>query len=960
MEDDDDRNNGSNTPLSSSDNGDGDDDNSTTIKTRKRKRYGAGLGNLGNTCFMNSTLQCLAHTGPLRSYFLSGEYARDLNKDNPLGTGGELATEFANLLMEMWGTAKPNSSSNNNSSSLYTSKYTSGYRKTAWSTSSASSSAVYPRNFKYTLGKHAEQFMGYNQHDSQELATYLLDALHEDTNRVSKKPYVEKPEQKQGQTDEEAADQAWELHLKREDSRVLESFMGQVKSRVECPTEHCGRVSTTFDPFMYLSVPLPGTTETTIEVTYVSMTPGALSKKLNVTLAKTATIKDLQAKTVELLRESSSDFDVDANDIIIAEVFNHEIYKFYNADEEIGRIKDADIIYAFEVSSVKSIHADQEAHQQREREREQQSTKESDDQEKTLPPSRLKPDVPTLTRLNKDWEIVLASYLTSTTTLPTILNQTRSTHDERLQFHLKMTRFIKHCYSSSECHTAFQTAEKDTDGDSSDGKMSPTSTVVSKFGATAVDDSQSLEEICAMNSMFQNVKSAEDVASLEVCRNKFYQATMNMAKQKKMQNKDGAIIQISIRKPGLLHRSDNANATPMILRIPTSLTVYGLRKILADRFAHVLNFGDHTLPSTISEDSKEEKCSTPSTDEKMMENSVGMLDDCSEALRLLRQVPLTCERKSASSYTSYSKTPTYRKLGSIATADGTSLVAHKETSFCQPRDEDEQEFVVEHVGNRGKVQVHFPTKECFDEMKWQKHEIAKHENSEKSDSISVLDCIRKYCQIEQLEESEMWYCNKCKEHVRAWKQFHLYRTPPILIVHLKRFHYSPITHRRDKIDLLVDFPLKNLDLRNEVMHWNQDGDDEPIYDCYAVSNHFGGLGGGHYTAYALNDEGEWCNFDDSRVTKNVDESEVVSSAAYVLYYRRRDVKVEDEVWTDRPMPSYSAIPSAVSSIASGQMDIEGNDHVGDSGSDMFTTSTPPGSLADVTDAAEDEIMDFEL
>jgi hypothetical protein len=159
---------------------------------------------------------------------------------------------------------------------------------------------------------------------------------------------------------------------------------------------------------------------------------------------------------------------------------------------------------------------------------------------------------------------------------------------------------------------------------------------------------------------------------------------------------------------------------------------------------------------------------------------------------------------------------------------------------------------------------------------------------------------------------------------------------------------------------LVDFPLKNLDLRDEVMHWNQD-EDEPIYDCYAVSNHFGGLGGGHYTAYALNDEGEWSNFDDSRVTKNVDESEVVSSAAYVLYYRRRDVKLEDDLWTDRPMPSYSAISSAVSSLDSRQMDIEGDAHAGDgTESDMFTGSTPPGSLADVTDAVEDEMMDFEI
>lgn len=138
----------------------------------------------------------------------------------------------------------------------------------------------------------------------------------------------------------------------------------------------------------------------------------------------------------------------------------------------------------------------------------------------------------------------------------------------------------------------------------------------------------------------------------------------------------------------------------------------------------------------------------------------------------------------------------------------------------------------------------------------------------------------------------MWYCNQCKGHVRAWKQFHLYRTPPVLIVHLKRFHFSSLSHRRDKIDTLIDFPLKGLDLTREVMYW-EDGE-EPIYDCYAVSNHFGGLGGGHYTAYAQNDDGEWCYFDDSRVTTAVDAKEVVSASAYVLYYRRRDIDFEDE------------------------------------------------------------------
>lgn len=71
----------------------------------------------------------------------------------------------------------------------------------------------------------------------------------------------------------------------------------------------------------------------------------------------------------------------------------------------------------------------------------------------------------------------------------------------------------------------------------------------------------------------------------------------------------------------------------------------------------------------------------------------------------------------------------------------------------------------------------------------------------------------------------------------------------------------------------------------------------PVYDLYAVSNHYGSLNGGHYTAYCKNIDGNWYDFNDSSVSSE-SPSELVSGASYLLFYRRKEDPPKENIIMD--------------------------------------------------------------
>uniref|UniRef100_A0A8C9YY18 Ubiquitin carboxyl-terminal hydrolase n=1 Tax=Sander lucioperca TaxID=283035 RepID=A0A8C9YY18_SANLU len=166
--------------------------NKLTLKWERVYRVGAGLHNLGNTCFLNSTVQCLTYTPPLANYLLSKEHSRACHQ-----SGFCMICIMQNHIIQAFANT---------------------------------GNAIKPVSFIRDLKKIARHFRFGSQEDAHEFLRYTIDAMQ----KACLNGYPKLDRQTQATT------------------LVHQIFGGYLRSRVKCSI--CKSVSDTYDPYLDIAV----------------------------------------------------------------------------------------------------------------------------------------------------------------------------------------------------------------------------------------------------------------------------------------------------------------------------------------------------------------------------------------------------------------------------------------------------------------------------------------------------------------------------------------------------------------------------------------------------------------------------------------------------------------------------------------------------------------------------------
>lgn len=759
-------------------------------------------------------------------------WRKELNPRNPLAHNGEVAKAYAALLKELYGV-----------------NYSSSFA---------------PRNFKNVIGKYGPSFSGYGQQDSQEFLLFLLDGLQEDLNRIHQKPYIEKPDS----TDEmvsnpavlrEMADKCWDIYKARNDSVITDLFAGMYKSTVVCPV--CDKVSIIFDPFNNLTLQLP------IENSWSKLVYffPACARPIQITVDI-----DKNATFLALKEYIAGKVSVVPGKMVITEVYKNKFFKVFDDKQCINdeRITDSDIIVVFELEDIPTNYPAPKKKKMKSR---SLLSYNNSDEEEDLPegdsiladkmlvavfhrlnkggssryPQKQVVGVPqyiVITREEaKDYDTILRKVLNRVATLTTadVLGgeESRSDTDSSIQ---------------QDSDTVLMTTD-DVDS-SSDSKVQATS-VNSEDGMVDISMKEPENEATVVPHVSYSPEPLKFTPLRRLLQpGDFIEPELQTLFEMSFFSGTGMIP-----TGWQTLQDENKNYPAVSSRMSEHRVVKPTFSIRKQLNRHIRSGGSSSTSDEDTDDPLPAVNAMSSMRADEAYNSDGS-DGLPEVEQLLKPQSRGHSRFKKRKPRNRMGLTTYSRKG-------------KRTGVTRGNDEKSPEHAHGPLLRLGEALILDWPSETWDSLfqspnerndsgmrgspTWEYAPVLPDPELDKKRSaranrkkagISLGDCLDEFGKTEILSENDAWFCPRCKEHRRASKKFELWKSPDILVIHLKRF--SVQGRLRDKIDVFVDFPIEGLDLSSRVAI--QEEGKSPIYDLFAVDNHYGGLGGGHYTAYAQN------------------------------------------------------------------------------------------------------------
>ncbi|KAF2400684.1 UCH-domain-containing protein [Trichodelitschia bisporula] len=842
-------------------------------RAQGRSRGSVGLSNLGNTCYMNSALQCIRACEELTTYFLETCWKQELNSSNPLGHNGAIARAYAGLI-----------------ESLYSPNLTS----------------FAPRNFKAQLGRYAPMFSGYGQQDSQEFMSFLVDGLHEDLNRIIKKPYSENPESDDKTVhDPEAIRELGEKYRAnyraRNDSVVMDLMNGFYKNTMVCPA--CDKVSITFDPFSLLTLQLPIDQPWSHKFTFIPLQGRPV--EIEVEIDKNSSVqnlKDFVASRIPGLNSAK---------LAVVELFSNKFYRAFEDRMSIAecQIQNRDDMVVYELEDPLSSY--QTLPKKKTKKYKSMLTLEAPSSDEEMPDHETGPGkflVSVFNRIPK--QNMSGNQLTLWPTLISLTHEEAQDYDEILRKVLARVAVMTTRDILNEDSTRFSGFSPRPDAETDDESYTTTSADTT-VKANSVEGEDGLVDI----TMRDDAPSSPRSRRPSILRPGAYIPPEHRRLFEMKYFTAGSDVIPS----GWNYIDSGRNHPPIRSRIP--------KEVPASPESAPSSPGSPTS-AEVESDADDDEYTPAASQRDPVKTSYSVNPPDSED-ELFSAKPGSGNGKR--------KNKTYGKKGAKgkpkikgrgkhahvhhntrpqrAAATGHATAAASESSdtdgiLLRPGeaiilDWDPEAFDALFNGSPSDEIRGRDTRldaELLPDKKLE--ERRRLRMARKRSGVTLEDCFAETAKGEILTEENAWFCSRCKEMRLASKRLEIWTVPDVLVIHLKRFGIS--RGFRDKIDVLVDFPVEGLDLNGKV--GLAEGKDL-IYDLFAVDNHYGGLGGGHYTAYARNFvDGKWYEYNDSHVSVKTPQG-VITPAAYLLFYRRRSATplgpdyLQELVATARAPPS---------------------------------------------------------